>query len=52
MANAVLAGFVENDFFNSIDIYSEVLQDSVLDLIDIGKVRVASGSAMTLSHKA
>ncbi len=52
VANAVLSGFVDNNFFKSIDIYSEVLQDSVLDLIDIGKVRVASGSAMTLSHKA
>jgi succinyl-CoA:acetate CoA-transferase len=52
VANAVLCGFVENDFFQTIDIYSEVLQDAVLDLIDLGKVRAASGSAMTLSHKA
>lgn len=52
VANAVLSGFIENDFFHTIDIYSEVLQDAVLDLIDLGKVRAASGSAMTLSHKA
>jgi len=52
VANAVLSGFVENDFFQAIDIYSEVLQDAVLDLIDLGKVRSASGSAMTLSYKA
>lgn len=52
VANAVLSGFVDNDFFQHIDIYSEVLQDAVLDLIDLGKVRAASGSAMTLSHKA
>lgn len=52
VANAVLSGFIDNDFFKSIDIYSEVLQDSVLDLLDLGKVRVASGSAMTLSHQA
>ena len=52
VANAVLSGFVDNDFFHTIDIYSEVLQDAVLDLIDLGKVRAASGSAMTLSHKA
>jgi succinate CoA transferase len=51
VANAVLSGLVDNKFFQSIDIYSEVLQDSVLDLIDIGKVRVASGSALTLSHQ-
>ena len=52
VANAVLSGFAENDFFQAIDIYSEVLQDAVLDLIDLGKVKAASGSAMTLSHKA
>lgn len=51
VANAVLSGFLDDDFYHGIDIYSEVLQDSVLDLIDMGKVRAASGSAMTLSHK-
>ena len=52
VANAVLGGFMEDDFFNNLDLYSEVLQDAVLDLIDLGKVRAASGSAMTLSTKA
>jgi acetyl-CoA hydrolase/succinyl-CoA:acetate CoA-transferase len=52
VANAVLSGFIEDKNFHSIDIYSEVLQDSVLDLIDLGKVRAASGSALTLSEKA
>jgi acetyl-CoA hydrolase/succinyl-CoA:acetate CoA-transferase len=52
VANAVLGGFMDHDFFNDLDVYSEVLQDSVLDLIDIGKVRAASGSALTLSKKA
>jgi acetyl-CoA hydrolase/succinyl-CoA:acetate CoA-transferase len=52
VANAVLSGFVEDDFFHSLDIYSEVLQDSVLDLIDLGKARAASGSSLTLSEKA
>ncbi|WP_319524112.1 succinate CoA transferase [uncultured Desulfosarcina sp.] len=52
VANAVLNGFIENKFFQTIDLYSEVLQDAVLDLIDLGKVHAASGSAMTLSHKA
>jgi acetyl-CoA hydrolase/succinyl-CoA:acetate CoA-transferase len=51
VANAVLSGFAENDSFHSIDIYSEVLQDSVLDLIDLGKVRAASGSGLTFSEK-
>jgi succinate CoA transferase len=52
VANAVLGGFLEDDFFHNLDLYSEVLQDAVLDLIDMGKVRAASGSAMTLSTKA
>jgi acetyl-CoA hydrolase/succinyl-CoA:acetate CoA-transferase len=52
VANAVLSGFIEDKNFPSIDIYSEVLQDSVLDLIDLGKIRAASGSALTLSEKA
>jgi acetyl-CoA hydrolase/succinyl-CoA:acetate CoA-transferase len=52
VANAVLSGFIDDKNFHSIDIYSEVLQDSVLDLIDLGKVRAASGSALTFSEKA
>lgn len=52
VANAVLSGFMEDTFFNNLELYSEVLQDSVLDLIDMGEVRAASGSALTLSEKA
>lgn len=52
VANAVLMGFEEDDFFQGLDLYSEVLQDSVLNLIDMGKVRSSSASAMTLSHRA
>lgn len=52
VGNAVLSGFLEDTFFSEIDLYSEVLQDSVLDLIDMGKVRAASGSSLTLSEKA
>jgi acetyl-CoA hydrolase/succinyl-CoA:acetate CoA-transferase len=51
VANAVLLGFLEDDFFHNLDLYSEVLQDAVLDLIDLGKVRHGSGSALTLSSK-
>jgi len=51
VANAVLGGFMENNTFREIEIFSEVLQDSILDLIDLGIVRSASGSALTLSHK-
>jgi acetyl-CoA hydrolase/succinyl-CoA:acetate CoA-transferase len=51
VGNAVLSGFLEDDFFHDLNIYSEVLQDAVLDLIDLGKIRSASGSALTFSHK-
>ena len=51
VANAVLAGFLDDKGFKDLEIYSEVLQDAVLDLIDLGKVRAASGSALTLSLK-
>lgn len=52
VANAVLSGFIDENNFDSIDLYSEVLQDSILDLIDLGKVRAASGSGLVLSEKA
>jgi len=51
VANAVLLGFLENDFFHGLDLYSEVLQDAVLDLLDLGKVRYGSGSALTFSTR-
>ncbi|KAB3534398.1 acetyl-CoA hydrolase/transferase family protein [Alkaliphilus pronyensis] len=50
VANAVLGGLVKSKFCN-LSIYSEVIQDSVLDLIDSGKVNIASGSSLTLSPK-
>ncbi|SHI58206.1 succinyl-CoA:acetate CoA-transferase [Dethiosulfatibacter aminovorans DSM 17477] len=48
VANAILGGLCESDFEN-LNIYSEVLQDSVLDLIDCGKVDVASATSLTIS---
>lgn len=48
VANAVLAGLV-NSKYEDLTVYSEVLQDSVLDLIDCGKVTVASATSLTLS---
>jgi len=50
VANAVLAGLLNSSFID-IDFYSEVIQDSVLDLIDSGKIRVASGTSLTLSEE-
>ncbi|WP_051330920.1 succinate CoA transferase [Aneurinibacillus terranovensis] len=48
VANAVFHGFMQAEF-TDLQIYSEVLQDSVFDLLDAGKVKSASGGALTLS---
>lgn len=48
VANAVLGGLCESDFEN-LEVYSEVLQDSVLDLINANKVKFSSGTSITLS---
>ncbi len=48
VANAVLGGLVESDFTN-MTCYTEVIQDSMFDLIDAGKVTVASGTSFTPS---
>lgn len=50
VANAVLAGLATGDFEN-LTMYSEVLQDSTLDLFDSGKMDFASASSITLSEK-
>ncbi|MBA7494095.1 Succinyl-CoA:coenzyme A transferase [subsurface metagenome] len=50
VANAVLAGLLDSPF-KDLDFYSEVIQDSVLDLIDSGKIRIASGTSLTLSEE-
>lgn len=50
VANAVMYGLLETDFYD-LEVYSEVLQDAVFDLIDAGKVSFASGCSMTLSKE-
>ncbi|WP_101843239.1 acetyl-CoA hydrolase/transferase family protein [Halobacillus sp. Marseille-P3879] len=50
VANAVLHGMIESDFQN-LEVYSEVLQDAVFDLMDAGKVRSASCCSITLSEE-
>ena len=49
VANAVLYGLLDSEFSN-LEVYSEVLQDAMFDLIDAGKVRFASGCSITLSQ--
>ncbi|WP_432422848.1 acetyl-CoA hydrolase/transferase family protein [Thermoanaerobacterium thermosaccharolyticum] len=50
VANAVLGGFIELKY-NNLNLYSEVIQDAVLDLIDADKVEKVSGTALTLSEE-
>lgn len=50
VANAVMHGMVHSEF-TDLEIYSEVLQDAVFDLIDAGKVKFASGCSFTLSEE-
>lgn len=50
VANAVFHGLLESEFTN-LEVYSEVLQDAVFDLMDAGKVRFASGCSITLSEE-
>jgi succinyl-CoA:acetate CoA-transferase len=50
IANAVLHGMLDSEFAD-LEIYSEVLQDAVFDLIDAGKVRSASCCSITLSDE-
>ena len=49
IANAVLAGLDANPDIPAFDMYTEVIQDSVLELIKSGKCRFASTCSMTFS---
>lgn len=48
LANAVFAGLAESEF-EGMEVYSEVLQDSMFDLLDMGKLTFASASSITCS---
>ena len=50
VANAVLDGMLDSEF-KDLEVYSEVLQDAMFDLMDAGKVKFASGSSFTLSEE-
>jgi len=52
IANAVMSGLADSPF-SHMTVYSEVLQDSTFELMDMGKLDFASGTAITLSpHRA
>lgn len=48
VANAVLEGLLVSDFEDLL-FYSEVIQDAAMKLIDAGKIKMCSGTSMTLS---
>jgi len=51
IANAVLTGLIDGPFTNMTS-YTEVIQDGMLDLLDSGKLRMASATAFSLSLEA
>ncbi|CAN5139925.1 acetyl-CoA hydrolase/transferase family protein [soil metagenome] len=51
IANAVLSGLVMGPF-EDMTSYTEVIQDGMLDLLDSGKLRMASATAFSLSPEA
>ncbi len=48
VANAVISGLAQGPFTN-LSIFTEVIQDGMFDLIDAGKVKVCSGTALSPS---
>ena len=51
IANAVLAAMANNDDIPNFDVYTEVIQDAVIDMIRNGKVNFASGCSLTVSNE-
>lgn len=50
IANAVVGGLAKGPFYN-LSVYTEVLQDSMLDLFDSGRLDCASSCSLSLSEK-
>ncbi len=50
IANAVLAAMGDNKRIPDFNVYTEVIQDAVIDLIEKGRVIFASGSSLTVSN--
>ena len=51
VTNAVLSGLLDSPFEN-MTAFTEVIQDGMLDLLDAGKLRMASATAFSLSPEA
>lgn len=52
IANAVLFGLGENKDIPSFEMYTEVIQDSVIKLMEMGKCKFASTCSLTFSDKS
>ena len=51
VANAVLKALEDSNEIPPLDLYSEVLQDSVIDLMEAGRVRAGSTCSLSLSQE-
>lgn len=52
VANAVLGAMGEDDQIPAFQVYTEVIQDAVIELMKKGKVTFASGCSLSVSRKA
>lgn len=50
IANAVLASMGESKDIPDFDVYTEVIQDAVIDLMETGRIKFASGCSLTVSN--
>ncbi len=50
IANAVLAALCESPDIPDFEVYTEVIQDAVIDMLETGRVTFASGSSLTVSN--
>jgi acyl-CoA hydrolase len=50
IANAVLAALGDNKAIPDLEVYTEVIQDAVIDMLESGRVKFASGSSLTVSN--
>ena len=51
IANAVLASMGQNPGIPDFEVYTEVIQDAVIGLLESGRVKFASGCSLTLSNE-
>jgi len=50
IANAVLTSLGESKYIPDFEVYTEVIQDAIIDLLEKGRVKFASGGTLTLSN--